>query len=381
MAYSLFKDILDTLDYGEAFHAGQNPDLIHISGNVYAIAFSEVPGTPDGRIDTFSIDADGNFSAVIDTLEFDVARAERPRIIHVSGDTYAIVYAGPDLDGWLVTLTINAAGNIGGAVIDSLEFDGGNGTSPQILHLDGEFFVIIYTGPGSDGWLATVEIDAAGNITNPITDSWNFDAGWGLNPHIIHVAGTIYAFTYAKLGGAGTLTTIDIANNGVIGAVVDTYQFAADCTPNKPLHIAGDIYAIAWCNWEGAQVVTIEIDAAGNIAAAATDTLMVDNQAEDNWTVDFVHFGDDVYILAYQGDRNLNDRGWVASVRISAAGALGLLDRFEYETLMGIEMLSLIAVSSTIIAVATFIPWDGVIKTIGFFQDPAVQTNVATEIK
>ena len=380
MAYSRFRGIIDTLTMGVGFNAGQSPDMIHISGNIYAVVYQDGVGIPPGRVETFSIDANGIFSAVIDTLVFDAVRAESPTISHVSGDTYAIVYTGPDLDGWLVTISIDTNGNIGGAILDSLEFDAVQGTMADILHLSGDFFVIIYAGPDTDGWLATVEIDAAGNITAPITDSWEFDAGWGRRPHIIHIAGTIYAFTYEKFGGAGQLTTIAIADNGVIGAVVDTYQFSADSAPTRMLHIAGDVYAIAWIGGGGAQVLTIEIDIAGNITVPPIDTRTMDDLAEDSWEVDFIHFGDDIYIIAYVGDRNLNDRGWVASMSISLAGALALIDRFEYETPFNVEMLSMLPVSSAIITVASYVPSDCVVKTISLLVDPSVQTLPATGI-
>ncbi|GAJ10728.1 unnamed protein product [marine sediment metagenome] len=127
---------------------------------------------------------------VIDTLEFDPAHGNHPEIIHISGDVYAIAYCKTNAPrpGYLKTVSIDSGGVIG-TVIDTLEFDAGGGVNPSIIHISGDIYAIAYSGPDSDGWLATVEISSAGAIADTIIDSHEFDTSLGGSPHIIHISG------------------------------------------------------------------------------------------------------------------------------------------------------------------------------------------------
>ncbi|GAI61507.1 unnamed protein product, partial [marine sediment metagenome] len=200
------------------------------------------------------------------------------KIIHISGDIYAIAYRGAGNAGLLKTVSIDSVGDID-SIIDTLEFDATYGTPGNIIHISGDIYAIAYQGVDSVGWLATVEIDSVGNITDPVVDSQEFDTVGGVSPRIIHISGTIYAITYAKAIGTGNkwrlwLRTISIADNGTIGAEVDSLEFDTN-SPNalgsNIIHISGDIYAIAHCShigggWYRTCITTVDIDSVGNIA-------------------------------------------------------------------------------------------------------------------
>ncbi|GAH61719.1 unnamed protein product, partial [marine sediment metagenome] len=115
--------------------------------------------------------AEGDINVVIDTLEFESTDITELDMIHVSGDIYAIVYQGPDDDGWIKTVSIDVDGDIGASVIDSLEFDGVRCFVPRIIHIYGSVFAIAYSGPDYDGFVITLSISAAGDIGAAIIDS------------------------------------------------------------------------------------------------------------------------------------------------------------------------------------------------------------------
>ncbi|GAH66468.1 unnamed protein product, partial [marine sediment metagenome] len=75
----------DTLDLGAILF--QDNNIIHISGNIYAVAYQ------NGSILTITINDAGGIGSVIDTLAFDAVGSQL-RTIHISGDIYAIVYRG-----------------------------------------------------------------------------------------------------------------------------------------------------------------------------------------------------------------------------------------------------------------------------------------------
>ena len=148
----------------------------------------------------------------IDTLEFvDITpfcEGENPNIIHVSGNVYAIAYSGDHDDGYVKTVEVETDGQITDAEIDSMEFDTDTGKDPNIIHVSGNVFAIAYTGKGSDGFLETVEIATDGQITDVVIEALEFDTSAGIKPNIIHVSGNVYAIAYTGKGNDGFVKTV-----------------------------------------------------------------------------------------------------------------------------------------------------------------------------
>ena len=163
--------------------------------------------------------------AIIDSVEFDNAKGKTPNIIHISGNVYAIAYAGDGDDGWLITGTITAAGQITDTLIDSLEFDPVKGNTPNIIPISGNVYAIAYAGDLDDGFLITVTIATDGQITDTVIDTLEFDTSQGKTPNIIPISGDVYAIAYAGNADAGSLKTVTIATDGQItDPVIDTLE-------------------------------------------------------------------------------------------------------------------------------------------------------------
>ena len=254
---------------------GKTPDIIPISGDVYAIAYAE--DGDDGRLITVTIANDGQITeAIIDSVEFDNAKGKTPNIIHISGNVYAIAYAGEVDDGWLITVTIAAAGQITDTVIDSLEFDPVKGKTPNIIPISGNVYAIAYAGDLDDGFLITVTIATDGQITDTVIDTLEFDTSQGKTPNIIPISGDVYAIAYAGNADAGSLKTVTIATDGQItDPVIDTLEFdsAKGKTPNI-ISVSGDVYAIAYAgNGDDGFLKTLTIATDGQITDPVIDTL------------------------------------------------------------------------------------------------------------
>lgn len=254
---------------------GKTPDIIPISGDVYAIAYAE--DGDDGRLITVTIANDGQITeAIIDSVEFDNAKGKTPNIIHISGNVYAIAYAGDGDDGWLITGTITAAGQITDTLIDSLEFDPVKGKTPNIIPISGNVYAIAYAGDLDDGFLITVTIATDGQITDTVIDTLEFDTSQGKTPNIIPISGDVYAIAYAGNADAGSLKTVTIATDGQItDPVIDTLEFdsAKGKTPNI-IPVSGDVYAIAYAgNGDDGFLKTLTIATDGQITDLVIDTL------------------------------------------------------------------------------------------------------------
>jgi flagellin-like protein len=193
----------------------------------------------------------GDIQSVIDTSEFGSLDVYELDLIHVSGDVYAIACRGTDNDGFLITLRIDSSGMIIDSIIDSLEFDTSDGWQPNIIHVSGNIFAIAYTGTGSDGWLKTVNIANNGAITDSVIDSFEFDTSRGSGPSIVHANNSLYAIVYTGSTTGGHLITLEIANNGTITkSINDTFIFdeIADGYADEfnMIQVDGETYTIVY---------------------------------------------------------------------------------------------------------------------------------------
>jgi hypothetical protein len=317
-AGAITDTVVDTLEFDTV--EGKEPEIINIIGDIYAIAYTDK--FSDGFLKTVEISSAGVITdTVIDTLEFDDDYGLTPDIIHVSGDIYAIAYTGKFSNGFLKTVGISSAGAITDAVVDTLEFDAVEGKVPDIIHVSGDIYSIAYTGDGDDGFLKTVEISSAGAITDTVVDSLEFDAVKGMVPNISHVSGDIYAIAYQGDGDDGFLKTVEISAAGAItDTVVDSLEFDAvkGMVPDI-IHVSGDIYAITYqADGDLGFLKTVEISSTGAITDTVLDTL--EFETVNGKVPKIIHVSGNIYAVAYQGD---GDDGFLKTVNILSDGTFG----------------------------------------------------------
>jgi len=310
----------DTLEFDT--DEGRTPSITPVSGDVYAIAYDGEAGPGSvGYLKTVQITSSGNITdTVIDTLEFDAVKGKTPDIINISGDIYAIAYAGDGDDGLLKTVEIAASGNITDTVIDELEFDTLKGLEPSIIPISGDIYAIAYAGDGDDGFLKTVEIAANGQITNTVIGTLEFDAVKGKTPDIINVSGDVYAVAYAGPDDDGFLKTVQIASSGqIINTVIDTLEFDTDAGKTPVItNVSGDVYAIVYNGKDDDGFLkTVDITDDGNILDTVTNTPEFD--PEKGKELDIIHISGDVYAIAYAGR---DDDGFLKTVDLVAGSAI-----------------------------------------------------------
>ncbi len=321
---------IDNYEYNTS--NGETPTMVHISGDIYAIAHEGVGS--DGWVYTVEISTTGIITkSVIDTFEFDTKRGVTPHIIHISGDIYAIAYSGNRTDGWLATIEIDSGGNITGSTIDTFEFDTNTGITPYIQHVGGDYFAISYTGPGNDGWLKTVEISSTGSITNSTIDSFEFDTSNGYTPMIATVSGDIFVIAYRGTGDVGELITVDIDSSGNIDPTIvdsETFDSSGAYSPDI-INISGDFFGIVYEDSSSAGVIsTYEISSVGAITSGAVSTLIFDS---DCGAPDIEYVSGDLYILAYEGSSR---DGFASFLEIDSTGIISsVIDVLEYDTSNG----------------------------------------------
>ncbi len=246
--------------------------------------------------------ANGDISAVIDSLEFDTDRGQEPYIVHVSGNVFVVVYVGVDFHGWMVTFTVDPSGIIGDAVIDSFEFDGAVSLTPRILKVSGDTFVIVYDATGSFTKLVTIDVDSSGNIAAAVTDTLSVASSSTSVPRIIPVVGDIYAVVHRNGTNGGEAFTVDIDTSGNIGAAaIDSLEFDSVGHYPEIINVSGTMFAVVYQGpGSDGWLATFNIAADGTIDNAVTDTREFDTLF--GLIPRILNVSGDVYFITYTSD-------------------------------------------------------------------------------
>ncbi|UCF49072.1 MAG: type IV pilin [Thermoplasmatales archaeon] len=331
--------LIDTSWFGPNY--GRDSDIIQISATIYAISFRG--DGDDGYIATFTITTNGIIKNIIDYFEFDTVNCYNPDIIHITNNVYAIAYEGPDFDGLLKTVLINSDGQINDAVIDTLEFDTVNGLDPNILHINGNIYVIAYSGLNDDGFVKSIEILDTGMITDSFIDNTIFfDVESGVSIHepiLIHVGNNNYAIVVRNPDDDGEVRTITILDDGTFtspsysdGEYTDKFLFDGyDGWAPDVIHINGNIYAVSYRGRDGrGALVTIDVDINGIIQNDIVDKFYF--EANTCYDPKILHLTGNYYLIAYRG---VEDDGFLIVTEIAADGQItdSVIKNYEFDTI------------------------------------------------
>ncbi|MBA7484012.1 hypothetical protein ES707_19531 [subsurface metagenome] len=361
---------------------GTLPKIIHVAGNVYAIAYQGYYN--DGYLRTVSISDDGVTLGLISFLEFDTDNGKQPWIIHIAGTVYAVAYVGSGDNGTLKTFNISDDGT-SITFIQTFVFDAGATIiEPVIVHISGTTYAIFYGGPGNDGWVKTVTIQDNGVITGEIA-FLEFDVAYGVYSDPIHISGDVWAIAYMgdALYGPGRIKTFTITGAGAIGAIT-SYDYDANQTSAPDIfHISGNVYGIAYGGpgFDGWLKTTV-INNDGTLGRAVLSFLEFDpSNGKNPWVTPI---GSNVWAIAYDGP---DGDGWLRTIKIENDGTItGEVDFHEYDEATGLYA-SMLHVDGDIYAIAYFGPGnDGWLKTVEIETAaptvaPTVTTDPATEVE
>ncbi len=327
----LIGDISDSI-VGEFLYdatQGLNPSIITLNNKTSIISYTG--NGNDGFVKTINISqTNGSIFNTIDTLEWDTVLGLESRIINVNGVVFAIVSQGSQGDGFIDTINISDSGTITQVVVDSLEFDTSQAMLPDIIKVDSDTVAIAYTGIGNDGFLATIDIDSSGQIGAAVIDSLEFDTTNGMEIDIIKIAPEIYVLAYEGViaTNIGKISTVNITGNGQIGAsTINDFNFDSNGLNPEILQIGTtNTFVIAYENSTGnGNLRTVNIFPNGTITAEL-DRAEFDSSGTD---INLISINDNVIGIVYSGD--LSD-GFVRTFDITDAGIISSsIDVLEFE--------------------------------------------------
>ena len=384
------KNILEIASLEHDVRQGQYNSLVQVDSDTYALAYEGKDS--DGFISTFTISSDGTSIVEVDTLEHDTVRGQHNSLVHVDSDTYALAYTGEDEDGFISTFTIDSDGNITAVKTQSegnnLEHDADQGVA-SVLHnslvkVDSNTIALAYAGAGEDGFISTFTIDSDGNIAAVKTQSegnnLEHDEERGQFNSLVQVDSDTYALAYEGLDKDGYISTFTIDSDGNIAAVKtesegnnlehDTNRGSF----NSLVHVVSDTYALAYTSHgEDGFISTFTIDSNGNIAAVKTQSEGNNLEHDENKGIynSLVQVDSDTYALAYTGT---DTNGFISTFTISSDGtSIVKVENLEHDTDVG-NYNSLVQVDSDTYALAyTSGQKDGWIMTFTIPEDVEVE--------
>jgi len=219
--------------YEFAFKEVYDHELIHVNDDIVAMVFRN--NANKGEIKTISTGSDGtNIQPVTvdNTFEFESVKCYEPDIIKLSSNKYAIVYRGSADNGYIKTIEISdTTGAITQSVIDSYIFESTYGTNrPEIVHVADNIYAVVYIDNDNIGRLSTIEILPNGDIIETVIDSLIYEDDYADRPRIINQAGITFLIAYET----------EDAHEGFVAEVeIDELGYISDDVISKNLFNVG----------------------------------------------------------------------------------------------------------------------------------------------
>lgn len=126
-----------------------------------------------------------------------------PDIINITNNRYAIVSRNSALGGFVVTVEISDAGNITEnattSTLDLFQFETVRCETPKIVKVVGssDLFAVVFRGPSGNLYMTTIQISSDGTITKSIIDRKVLDNIDCYYPDIIYTDNDYYSVVYS----------------------------------------------------------------------------------------------------------------------------------------------------------------------------------------
>ena len=278
----------DTDTNGHPINKNGANSLVKVDSDTFALAYTGADD--DGFISTFTIDSDGNITAVRtqsegNNLEHDTTKGWNNSLVKVDSDTVALAYTDVWGDGIIKTFTISSDGTTI-TQVESLEHDTSSNADNSLVHVDSDIFALAYNGAGQDGFISTFSIDSDGDITAIKTQSegnnFEYDDRYGYHNSLVKVDSdtVLLAYMYSWEGMPyGKLSSFTIDSDGNITEVINSNTFEIRSIKYiSLLQVDSDTYAVAWTNYQGfGKLTTMTINPDGTYPSQSRPLQIFDN--------------------------------------------------------------------------------------------------------
>ncbi len=260
--------------------AAVSGDVVHVRGNIFAVVYHE-EGTTDTVLATFDVDNCGNIAACIsDSIVVDgdgLGTRPRPTMIKRTDNIVAVGYSDRGVNGGdahVKTYSVDACGTL--TLVDTQDINNDNSIEVWINHTKYDDVIAIVWTISSEVHVSTVVIDTSGNI-GCVVDTQQVSTG-GCGPDRVYGSpaivwtgvGDFHAVAgedaFSEDGFVATLT-IDACGN--IGTVTDRLEFDTEKAQQVAINSNDDGTLILYSETDGlgGGVDTVTVDACGMLTA------------------------------------------------------------------------------------------------------------------
>ena len=295
--------------------------IIKISGNTYALAYTDADG--DGWIQTFTISSDGATITEVASYEHNTADGTHHSWAQVDDDTFVLAYASSANMGKISTHNISADGATIDGNLVKYEHETVAATYNSLVKVDDDTFALAYTGGGDDGFIQTFTIPANGTT---ITKVANLEHNTSDATHnsLVKVDHDTFALAYASTSNMGKIATFTITSDGAtITELVDLEHDTNQATYNSLVKVTQETFALAYAgNGDDGFIKTFTINSDGTsgavIGSKLTEVTELEHNTSDGTHNSLVKVDDDTVALAYA---STSDVGNIATFTITSDGA------------------------------------------------------------
>ncbi len=315
---TIVDPVVDEFVFDDGGDIDRNPSIVHVAGDVYAIAYcgEDVTGQGNGSIITVEITAEGEITRVIKRDTFSNEACYAPDLVASENNGYYIlVYRDEAKNGYLASLSISTNGDSITLIDTEKIVDAEDEVcySPCVLSLSTYYCAVVYRGDNYHGVIQTWRF-AIDETVQYMKDSLVYEPNKAYSPDIINIGTNYYAIVYRGTNDDGMLSTVQIGKyNGEIGAsVTDSFTFDSQkCYEPSIIHMKSSYYKIVYQGEsENGSLITIEIHADGTLDHEVLGWL--EFRAEKCQFPRIVLGYNDVYILAYYDTDKI---GFVSTVK------------------------------------------------------------------
>jgi len=274
MAYGDLGAVVDTLTFTTfAAHCNENA---HVVDDIFCV--SSRWGSGSNYVFTFSIDSLGEISdAVIDDiLHHTQTSDDRNKLAKLTDSIYAIATVNATNELTIDTIEIHANGQITDTCLDKHLWDGSNCLPGKLVKCGPGLLALAFDNNAhSKGHLWTIRVYGDGSIEPVIVDTLEFDPTTCNEPHLAEIHPGIWAITYIGPDGHGFIKTVSISAGGIIGSVLDTFEFDGVKVYYPTIAKAhGDFFAIGYTATAAGdgKLAIVEIGSGGAITEPVVDT-------------------------------------------------------------------------------------------------------------
>lgn len=273
----------------------------------------------------------GDIGSLKDTFEHETTLLLQVTSVQVADGVVAVCYSGPDGDGFVSTIGVDAAGNITTPIIDQIEFELSSCFDPCFIHCHGNIYAVAYRRGANDVTLKTIEINPAGAITDTVKDTQAIDAALGYRPNLCMARDNWIAVFYENGAGDGVVRTLAIDAGGLIMAHQD------ECVIQSPVYGPTDmcqgstgVVVTAHGGAASANITTVTVDSNGDMPATPIDTHQLSGNRQDHFQIIKIRQSESIFIISAR--ITASSVGWIHAIDVDGSGNIGASTLSSRET-------------------------------------------------